>query len=106
VPAGRERTVSYSTGQPLIKEICTYYHALFLTAVRAGLCRGKLVALQWGDLQLGGDDTDSDRFIWCGTTTCGANTLLRRARDPGGWICLANSAGYLSSFETNVCWRA
>jgi integrase len=31
--------------------------------MQAGLPRGKLVALQWGDLQLGGDDTDSDRFI-------------------------------------------
>ena len=45
------------------KEICPYYHALFLTAVRAGLRRGELVALQWGDLQLGRDDIDSDRFI-------------------------------------------
>ena len=31
--------------------------------VRAGLRRGELVALQWGDVQLGGDDTDSERFI-------------------------------------------
>jgi|HubBroStandDraft_4_1064222.scaffolds.fasta_scaffold29631_1 integrase len=45
------------------KEIRPYYHSLFLTAVRAGLRRGELVALQWGDLQLRGDDIDSDRFI-------------------------------------------
>jgi integrase len=32
-------------------------------AVRAGLRRGELVALQWGDVQLGGDENDSDRFI-------------------------------------------
>ena len=32
-------------------------------AVRAGLRRGELVALQWGDIQLGGDDNDSERFI-------------------------------------------
>ena len=39
------------------------YHLLLLMAVRAGLRRGELVALQWGDVQLGGDDKDSDRFI-------------------------------------------
>jgi integrase len=32
-------------------------------AVRAGLRRGELVAVQWGDLQLGGDADRSDRFI-------------------------------------------
>lgn len=45
------------------KEICPYYYPLFLTAVRTGLRRGELVALQWGDVQLGGDEIDSDRFI-------------------------------------------
>jgi integrase len=45
------------------REICAYYHPLFLTAVRAGLRRGELVALQWGDIQLGRDDVDSDRFV-------------------------------------------
>ena len=32
-------------------------------AVRAGLRRGELVALQWGDLQFGEDADHSDRFI-------------------------------------------
>ncbi len=45
------------------QEICPEYHPLFLMAVRAGLRRGELVALQWGDIQLGSDDKDSDRFI-------------------------------------------
>ena len=45
------------------KEICPYYHPLLLTAVRTGLRRGERVALQWGDVQLGADDADSDRFI-------------------------------------------
>ena len=45
------------------KEICSLYHPLLLAAVRTGLRRGELVALQWGDVQLGGDDIDSDRFI-------------------------------------------
>jgi integrase len=45
------------------EEICPNYHPLFLMALRAGLRRGELVALQWGDVQLGADDLSSDRFI-------------------------------------------
>jgi len=45
------------------QEICQEYYPLFLTAVRAGLRRGELVALQWGDIQFGGDADCSDRFI-------------------------------------------
>jgi integrase len=44
-------------------ETCQDYHPLLLMAVRAGLRRGELVALQWGDVQLGGDGKDSQRFI-------------------------------------------
>jgi integrase len=44
------------------EEICPAYYPLFLMAVRAGLRRGELVAVQWGDVQLGGD-RDSQRFI-------------------------------------------
>ncbi len=45
------------------QEVSPDYHPLFLMAVRAGLRRGELVAVQWGDVQLGGDDDDSNRFI-------------------------------------------
>jgi integrase len=45
------------------REICPDYYPLLLMAVRTGLRRGELVALQWGDLQLGGNGDHSDRFI-------------------------------------------
>jgi integrase len=45
------------------RQICPEYYPLFLVAVRAGLRRGELVALQWGDLQFGGEADFSDRFI-------------------------------------------
>jgi integrase len=45
------------------KEICPEYHPLFLMALRAGLRRGELVAVQWGDLQFGKDEQDANRFI-------------------------------------------
>jgi integrase len=45
------------------KAVCIEYHPLFLTALRAGLRRGELVALQWGDIQFGRDDDDPNRFI-------------------------------------------
>ena len=45
------------------QEIFPDYHPLLLMAVRAGLRRGELVALQWGDVRLGTNDGDSARFI-------------------------------------------
>jgi integrase len=45
------------------QEICLEFYPLFLMAVRAGLRRGELVALQWGDLQLGTGADHSDRFM-------------------------------------------
>jgi integrase len=45
------------------QEICFEYYPLFLVAVRAGLRRGELVALQWGDFQFGENEDDSNRFV-------------------------------------------
>ena len=45
------------------QEIRPECYPLFLMAVRTGLRRGELVALQWGDIQLGQDEDDSNRFI-------------------------------------------
>jgi integrase len=39
------------------------FWALFLTALRAGLRRGELVALQWGDIEFGANDEDENRYI-------------------------------------------
>ena len=40
------------------KEICPEYYTLFLLAVRAGLRRGELVALRFGDIAFGGYEKD------------------------------------------------
>ncbi len=44
-------------------QLCPQYWALFLLAVRAGLRRGELVALQWGDIEFGKNKLDENRFI-------------------------------------------
>jgi integrase len=44
-------------------DICAAYHPLFLTAVRAGLRRGELVALQFGDINFGNEEDEASRFI-------------------------------------------
>jgi integrase len=44
-------------------EICPEYYPLFLTGFRAGLRRGELVALQFGDINFGTEDDSSSRFI-------------------------------------------
>jgi integrase len=45
------------------KRISPEYYPIFLLAVRAGLRRGELVALQFGDIEFGKDDQDGNRFI-------------------------------------------
>lgn len=46
-----------------VKRISPEYYPIFLLAVRGGLRRGELVALQWGDIEFGTDDKDDNRFI-------------------------------------------
>jgi len=46
------------------QEVCPDYFALFLMALRAGLRRGELVALRWGDIQFGSSDRDPNRYIF------------------------------------------
>lgn len=46
------------------KEICPDYHPLFMTALREGLRRGELVALQFGDLNFGTEEDAGSRFIF------------------------------------------
>jgi len=38
-------------------------YPLFLTALRAGLRVGELIALEWGDVQMGESDEDKNRYI-------------------------------------------
>jgi len=44
-------------------EVCPAFYPLFLTALRAGLRRGELIALKWGDIQFGADEHDPNRYI-------------------------------------------
>src|SRR5258707_2928719 len=43
-------------------ELCPDYHPLFLMAFRAGLRKGELLAVKWGDIQFGTDEDDSNRY--------------------------------------------
>jgi integrase len=45
------------------QEVCPKFYPLFLTALRAGLRRGELIALEWGDIQFGASEQDSNRYI-------------------------------------------
>jgi integrase len=46
-----------------VRLICPEQYPIFLTALRAGLRRGELVALKWGDIQFGESEKDSNRYI-------------------------------------------
>jgi integrase len=47
-----------------VQEECPEFHTLFLVALRAGLRRGELVALQFGDIEFGENEDDPNRFIF------------------------------------------
>ena len=46
-----------------VQQLSPDYYGLFLIALRGGLRRGELVALQWGDIQFGSDEQDTNRYI-------------------------------------------
>ena len=46
-----------------IREVCAERYVFFLTALRAGLRKGELIALKWGDVQFGDSADDPNRYI-------------------------------------------
>src|SRR5437773_5242847 len=43
--------------------LCPDFHPLFLMALRAGLRKGELIAIKWGDIQFGESAEDPNRYI-------------------------------------------
>jgi integrase len=46
-----------------VQGVCPDWYPFFLAALRAGLRRGELIALKWGDIQFGDGERDSNRYI-------------------------------------------
>src|SRR5215469_5767001 len=46
-----------------VNDVCPEWFPFFLTALRAGLRKGELLALQWGDIQFGESVEDPNRYI-------------------------------------------
>jgi integrase len=47
-----------------VQEVRAEWYSFFLTALRAGLRKGELIALKWGDIQFGGNANDQNRYIF------------------------------------------
>ena len=47
-----------------VKEVCPEWYPFFLTALRAGLRKGELVVLKWGDIHFGESADDPNRYIF------------------------------------------
>jgi integrase len=45
------------------KELCPEFYPLFLMALRAGLRKGELIAVKWGDVQFGSSEDDPNRYL-------------------------------------------
>jgi integrase len=87
------------------QEICPDYYPLWLMAVRAGLRRGELVAVQWGDVQLGGDDNDCERFILVRHNYVRREHTTTKSKKARRVDLSASSEESWLNFVTNDCWR-
>ena len=47
-----------------VREVRPEWYSFFLTALRAGLRKGELIALKWGDIQFGASANDQNRCIF------------------------------------------
>jgi len=47
-----------------VQALSPEYYPLFLTFARTGIRLGEALALQWGDIQFGQDESDSNRCLW------------------------------------------
>jgi integrase len=47
-----------------IRALNPEHYPLFLTFARTGMRLGEALALRWGDIQFGGDTSDTNRFFW------------------------------------------
>ena len=56
----REESEKFLAG---VDDICPEWRPFFLTALRAGLRKGELIALKWGDIQFGEDQNSRNRYI-------------------------------------------
>ena len=60
-PLSREELEQFLAGA---QQICPDQHALFLTLARSGMRLGEVLALKWGDIQLGEEIDGGNRFIY------------------------------------------
>jgi integrase len=67
-----------------VHDVCPEWHPFFLMALRSGLRKGELIALQWGDIQFGTSADDPNRYMlvqrnWsCGRFTSPKSKKSRR----------------------------
>ena len=67
------------------KEYCPERYPLFLTALRAGLRLGELLALEWGDIQFGDTAMTRTATSWCGTISFAERIRARKAKNRVVW---------------------
>ena len=76
------------------KEFCPEFHPLFLMALRAGLRKGELLAVRWGDIQFGIGDSDPNRYIVVQRNYVTVVSRLLRARNRVGPTCHESCAPF------------
>jgi integrase len=65
-PARQARAMSRVEAEQFLasaEELCPDLCVLFLMALRAGLRKGELIAVKWGDVQFGSSEDDPNRYL-------------------------------------------
>src|SRR5262249_39569056 len=96
-----------------VLEVCPDSYGLFLTPLRAGLRKGELIALKWGDIQFATVRKIATAIFSCSATTLKENSPLRRVKSRAAsifrstcalrcWICGTSACSRLSCQDARV----
>lgn len=88
-----------------VTEICPEWYPFFLSALRAGLRKGELIALRWGDLQFGEGAEDPNRYILVQRNYSQGRFTGLRAISHDAWIYLGSLGRSCLSSATRVYFR-
>jgi len=85
------------------KDLSADLYPLFLMALRAGLRKGELIAVKWGDIQFGSSEDDSNRYLLVQRNFVHGKFTTPRAKNHAVLTSRVSSGGPSSNCATPDC---